>query len=541
MSSKPRDRGRNCYLCQIDQYRGFSTAAPGRGLEVVPSLTALRHDRRDSTPGPSVGGLVDGDTDSDVGVNVRWALTPDLVANLALNPDFSQVEADVAQLDVNNQFALFFQETRPFFLEAAEFFSTPINAVFTRTVADPDIGAKVTGTLGANTFGVFAAEDKVTNLIAPGSLGSDSDSLLQSSRTMVSRYRRNIGESSTIGALVTARSGDGYDNTVAGIDGRIRAKDRHSFIFQLLHSETEYPTSLIDGFDAPLGRFGGDAIQVNYDYGTRNWAGFANYERYDPQFRADSGFITQVDYERQVIGFRRTWHGDGSRWWDQLRTGGNASSTYDLSGQLLGRWREIFFGFQGPLQSFSQMGVTHGKQFWNGTVYETRDRWIFGQIRPVSGLQIQANLQSGDQIDFANSRLGKNIRFSPQINWNANRHLLLGLQYTKSQLDDRTGSSIFDAELIDLRMTWQFNVRSFLRLTMQQQDVSRNVAGFLDPTTEARSKSRGAQLLYSYELNPQTVIFAGYSDNHLQNSQFADLTKTDRTFFLKLSYAWLPK
>ena len=79
---------------------------------------------------------------AEAGLNVRWGITPDLTANLAINPDFSQIEADVAQLDVNNQFALFFPESRPFFLEGSDYFRTPIQAVFTRTVADPSVGGQ---------------------------------------------------------------------------------------------------------------------------------------------------------------------------------------------------------------------------------------------------------------------------------------------------------------------------------------------------------------------------------------------------------------
>jgi hypothetical protein len=121
------------------------------------------------------------------------------------------------------------------------------------------------------------------------------------------------------------------------------------------------------------------------------------------------------------------------------------------------------------------------------------------------------------------------------------RHLLLRIRYTASQLDaDDSGARIFDAELTDVRLTWQFNIRSFLRLTAQQQVVERNLALFTDPSTDALSKTRGTQLLYSYQLNPQTVVFAGYSDDQLQDDDLATLTQTARTFFLKFSYAWVP-
>ena len=86
---------------------------------------------------------------------------------VALNPDFSQVEADAVQLDVNNRFALTYPEKRPFFLEGAELFETPMGSVFTRTVADPRAGVKLTGRVGRTSLGVLAARDDVTNVLIP--------------------------------------------------------------------------------------------------------------------------------------------------------------------------------------------------------------------------------------------------------------------------------------------------------------------------------------------------------------------------------------
>lgn len=536
IAASPRERGRNCYLCQIGSVRGFAEAEPGKGLEIVPSVTAARTDERDA----AAGRLVDGDVDGEAGLNVRWGITSDVVANLALNPDFSQVEADVAQLDVNNRFALFFPETRPFFLEGADFFSTPINAVFTRTIADPDLGAKLTGTSGANGYGVFAAEDTVTNLLFPGSQGSSNDSLDRSSRTVVGRYQRDVGANSALGALITSRSAAGYDNRVGGFDGRYRPDDRHSLRFQVLRSRTEYPEHIVTGSDQPAGRFDGDALRFNYNFGTREWFAAANYERLDPGFRADSGFVTRVDIERSAANFGRVWHGAERHWFNRMRLGGNASVTHDTAGQLLGRNRTLFFNVQAPMQSFMQANVSRGQQFWDGRLYDTRNANVYGEVRPFAALSFRLSMSAGKQIDFANSRLGDEIRVGPSMDWNVNRHMQLRMQHTASRLETEAGERIFDANVADVRLTWQFNLRSYLRLTLQQQVVERNLALFEAPGTEGRTETRGTQLLYSYQLNPRTVLYLGYSDNQAANGSGASLTRTDRTFFSKFSYAWVP-
>jgi len=66
-----------------------------------------------------------------------------MILNATVNPDFSQVEADVQELNVNRRFAIRYPEKRPFFLEGADFFLTPLEAVFTRTVADPSGGLRI--------------------------------------------------------------------------------------------------------------------------------------------------------------------------------------------------------------------------------------------------------------------------------------------------------------------------------------------------------------------------------------------------------------
>lgn len=212
----------------------------------------------------------------------------------------------------------------------------------------------------------------------------------------------------------------------------------------------------------------------------------------------------------------------------------------DSSGRLLQRWREMFFAIQGPLQSRIQTGFGSSTRFWNGIYYDIDFAFIGSRIRPIGGLNIQFSINQGEQLDFANSRLGNQERYQLQLDWNANRHLFIRVRHTDSALDTKEGPNIFDAQLDDVRLTWQFNVRNFLRLTAQRQEVSRNLAVWINPFVDAHSEDLGTQLLYSYKLNPQTVVFAGYSDNQLQNDEFESPTRTDRTFFVKFSYAWLP-
>ncbi len=536
LSNIALDREVNCYLCQFSKVQGLKDAKPSRDLEVVPTLTASS---TESTDDPGFVPLDGNGADGEVGVSIRWGITPDLTANFAVNPDFSQVEADVAQLDVNNQFALFFPERRPFFLEGADYFNTPMRAIFTRTVADPTVGVKLTGKRENNTFGFFATEDDVTNILFPGPFGSDSTTIDGGNTALVGRYSRSFGEGSTISGLLTSRRGDDYHNNVAGLDLRWRINDQNEVLAQVLRTDTEYPDAIAEEFDQPDGSFDGNGAFATYRYNSREWGFYATHIDKDEGFRADSGFIPKVNASTQVLGGRRTWHGDEGDWYNEMRVNGDWDITHDDNGRLLEREVEAYFSINGPLQSFIQVGGLNRDLLFDDILFEETKISFYGEVKPMGGLSIGLSSRIGDQIDFANSRLGDELRLAPFVNWNVNKHLLLRFRATYVALDTKDDEPIFDAKVYDVRATWQFNRLSFLRLTTQVQDVTRNPDVYIDEV-DRKSRSVGAQLLYSYKLNPQTVFFLGYSDNQIENDELSSLTATDRTWFMKVGYAWTP-
>ena len=135
----PRDRGNNCYLCQAVKIAGFEGATPGRNIEIAPTLTGVRTEIREDFPS---GGFEVETEDTEFGLTAKWGVTPNLTFSGAYNPDFSQIEADALQLDINQPFALYFSERRPFFLEGIDFFSSLKTAFHSRTVRDPLWGIK---------------------------------------------------------------------------------------------------------------------------------------------------------------------------------------------------------------------------------------------------------------------------------------------------------------------------------------------------------------------------------------------------------------
>ena len=527
-------RGVNCYLCQIGEITGLEDAEPGRDFEIVPTVTASKSD---STEEPGFEPMVSGKAETEAGLSMRWGITPDLTANLAINPDFSQIEADAAQLDVNNRFALFFPEKRPFFLEGADYFTTPIRAVFTRSIASPDVGVKLTGKRGDNTFGLIAAEDAVTNLILPYRYGSDTTTLEQANTTVIGRYSRGFANTSSVGGLLTIRDGDGYQNRVAGVDGRWKLNDQHKFTAQHLLSETQYPLDVAIEFDQPLDKFKGNASIARYDYDTRNWHGYLRYAQLSDGFRADSGFQRRTGVYRQSASLARVWHGEDGGWWNRVRAHADYNILREDDDTFSERQFNLRVGVGGPMQSWTQVRLMKGAEQDDGIVYDIERIGFYTELKPRGGLSVGLYAQTGDNIDYDNNRLGEQIFLEPWVQWNVGRHLLVHVQSAFANMDTQQGEKIFDARVVDARLTWQFSVRSFLRFTWQHSATSRNPDVYIDDV-DADSRNDGRQLLYSYKLNPQTVFFLGYSDQYVDDDDLIGLTVSDRSLFMKIGYAW---
>ncbi len=532
ISSKHTDRAKDCTLCQENKVSGFQGIAPGRNLEITPTVTAARTDSLDAFPD---GEMVKGDEDIDPGLSVRWGVTPNTTINAAVNPDFSQVEADAAQLEVNTRFALFYPEKRPFFLEGADLYLTPLQAVFTRTVADPDWGAKVSTKEGKNALGVFVADDDVNNIVIPSNQGSVRAFLDQSVTSGVARYRRDIGQYSTVGVLYTGREGDDYHNRVAGLDGFFRFTPSDTVRVQYLSSQTLYPNDVAIAFRQDRDEFDGDGFHAQYDHFARNWKGFVSYQDLDPRFRADSGFIPRVDVKTATTQGERYFYGTKEDWYARMSLGAKALRTEDHTGRLTDEVMEIFGTINGPYQSLMELYLDKNKTFYNGRTFDLNQQFFFFQMNPSGSVRLRLQGQVGDQIDFTNTREGDLLYFVPGIQLRG-RHVSVQLDHAYQTLDVQ-GGQLFEANLTQMRLIYQFNVRTFIRAIAQYQDLQRNPSLYLRPVRASQTDFFG-QFLFSYKLNPQTVLFAGYTDTRL-GFQNVDLTPTDRSFFLKLGYALL--
>jgi hypothetical protein len=470
------DRNRACGLCQADKLTGLSGMTPGRNFEFDPTLTGRRTDRGPATPGAP---LESGDPDAEVGVTARWGITPNLILNATVNPDFSQVEADVAQLDVNTRFALFYPEKRPFFLEGIDFFATPLNTVFTRTIVDPVGGLKLTGKSGANAYGVFVARDAVNNIVLPSNQGSDVASLDRDVTSAVARYRRDVGSTSTVGAIYTGREGSRYHNRLFGTDAFLRPGASDTIRLQALGTDTANPAGVQDLTGHRLESFGGYGLFADYAHNSRDWFWLAGYQDLSPGFRADSGFIPRVDIRQADANFGRTFFGPAGGWFSQIMLGAQGQRVEDHEGVLTDQDAYLFANYQGPLQSVVNLQLHHTKERFAGELFAyNRVDGVF-ELRPNGDLRLNLDLRVGGAVDYANGRLGDVVQLNPRVEYRLGRRLELRLGYTRERLTV-DGGRLYTANLTQGRLVYHLGTRAFLRAILQYTDVDRDRALYLD-------------------------------------------------------------
>jgi len=527
----PRDRNNNCYYCQLEKIIGFKHAKAGKNIEIDPSVSTLVTREREDFPG---GKWVKKDSKLDPGITAHWGFTPNMTLSAAINPDFSNVEADVAQLDINTRFALFYPEKRPFFLEGASIFTTPLPIVYTRSLADPDWGIKLTGKAGQHTLGFYSGQDNITNLVFPGSQVSASTSLDKKTIGTVLRYRLDLGAASTVGLLLTDREGSEYFNRTGGIDAHLRLNRKKQVKIQALASWTRYPEQVASGHGQPFDRFTGTALDLFFRHESKTLGYYAGYRQVSPNFRADLGYMPQVDYRNAGGGFIFAWWGGSDKWYTFINLQPSFEYKVDFDNHLLNKNVKIASTYYGPGQS---VFITEGKlekQSFMGNLFDTGEGLFYFSIQPSGSLQLWLGGIFGKQIDFANTRQGDRVFINPGFGYKAGRYFSVNLDHIFEHLEVDAGG-LYTANVSNLRIVYQFSRRAFLRTILQYVHYDYNTENYtfsLDP----EYKHLFTQVLFSYRINPQTMLFLGYSDDYY-GFQHIPLKQANHTLFLKIGYA----
>lgn len=528
----PRDRNNNCYQCQMLKIEGFEGITPGRNIQLSPTFTAAKRDERSSMPD---GEFQNVHEKGDLGFTGQWGITPNMTLSTTLNPDFSQVEADARQLDINQPFALYFQEKRPFFTEGSDYFNTPMNAIYTRSLREPEWGVKLTGKEGTHSVGAFYVEDEYSNLLLPGSQFSRTKSRRIKSEATVLRYKKDFSSNYTLGAMVTNRESEDYYNRTIGLDSKLRFTDKDDLNIHYMGSFTQYPDDIAADFGQEQGEFSDSALSMRYAHGTRNYNFVAVYRDFGEGFRADLGFIPKVGFREIQVGGDYTWIAGPGKWWTSL----NFATTYinqeDKNGFPLEKGFQSSLSFMGTMNTSSDLIFRNMETTYAGLQYDLASLSGSFFTRPNADIRVGMQFAIGDSLDYANNRLGKSFTLMPTINFSLGDNLRVSIDHSFERMEVND-VRLYTANIFQSILKYQFNTRTYLRSIIQYVNYDYNVDNYLFQQ-EPKFKGLFNQLLFSYRITPQTVFFLGYSDNWDGNVHYG-LTQADKTFFMKIGYSW---
>ncbi len=540
MFSTKLPRGGNCFVCWSNLLTGLSNLPQGGHIVIAPYVSAMRTDTVKGDPG---SGLEPGALTGDGGVDIKWTPNENTAIDAAINPDFSQVESDVAQITANERFALFFPETRPFFLEGVDLFSTPTQAVHTRTITSPRWGGRVTGRFGKTAYTALVAKDRGTgSVIVPDTDFSSFVDAPSEATDFIGRARRDIGNN-FVSVLVTDRENrDGSYNRVIGPDFQWRPNDVDSITGQLIYSSTLDPDrpDLFSGWQGE--KRSGHAAYVSWSHQkpTHDW--FFQAQDYSQDFQADQGFVPQVGFRSAFLETGRTFR-PKKGFLSRIRVWGQANRDTDLDNNTLSESVRPGVGMDGKYNTFFRVWLDFGRVRAglgpeSGTLPRQRVQWIFNisPSRVLSCVDLQGSY--GNEVDFSAARRARGGTLNANVRLRPTDHLELSLIANRRWLDGdadgdggRFDDRLFTSTVERLRAQYSFSSKMFVRLVGQRVATKFGSGG-------GKQESFSGRALFSYKLNWQTVLFAGYGDDRDYVPLTGQLEKTARAFFAKLSYAF---
>jgi hypothetical protein len=578
----PISRDIDGLLNQAGHITGLEGISTERTLELIPSLTISETGRRVRTMSRAQasslnlidqGTFVNQPIKAEPGLTAKFGLTPTVTLDLAINPDFAQVEADATVSSANQRFPIFFEEKRPFFLEGKDIFNTLISAVHTRTIIDPDIAAKLTGKRGRNTFGLLVASDN-----APGDFTNEQrfdpellpvagDRIIgKNAIVSVLRLKRDIGKENNLGFLATAYNFANRNNYVGGFDGRFRFNKQTTLDFQALGTNSRRCTLGEESEDDTCRTRNGFAYAYNFNQNKRHLSINLNGVGRTAGYRADVGFSrrlntnshnSNINYDTEpnpkatitnwniynYLGGNFDWQGHMQNWNDEFQTGPNMQrQSFIRIGYNFG-YERVFaseFGLDSFAGSRSESSIRSKNVFaYGGSTpakkysffYFVAYRWgehdfdfgngpRFPRVSPASLSDPDAPLDPG---------VGNLYYTNGNVTYKATDDLNMTLSFDKRRLTrSDTGRVAFDENIVSLRATYQFTRFTFARARIDYDSLVSNYRG---------------QFLLGWAPNPGTAFYVGYNDdlnrsyfNPFSGEQEAGFRRNGRTFFIKMSY-----
>lgn len=448
-------------------------------------------------------------------LTLKYGITSDLVLDGTYNPDFSQVEADAGQVDVNLRTNLFFAEKRSFFLEGRELFNLgggggyAQSFVYTRAIVDPKVGLRLTGKLGEkNTLAVLMANDEIANAT--------------DAQFGIARYRRSLSDDSYIGGIGAIRTVGGDRNVIGGADAQVRVGAGSMVEGHFVGSNTRLSGASMSGH----------ALSLEFNRQDRNGGLSLGVEDLSPGFQADMGFILRTAVTSLSANYQRHLY-PASDFWNRVTLTAGASQTYDQPSRLWEMSNEVSTTllFRGNLAAL--LRLTQGTEVFINNRFNTNGVYLQGGGQFTRWLGVTLIYRYGNSPAYALLEQGRGQRAQTIITLQPNDEIRIDYQFTYQDLYRTSDDSLlFSYPINRIKAAYQFNKYLFFRVTAEYNGFRRRLP---------------MDALVSFTYIPGTVIHAGYGSiyerrrwdpitaGYVRDDGFLEM---NRGFFFKASYLW---
>jgi hypothetical protein len=504
----PRSRDINGFLVQAGTLKIEGPLEKGRNFEIMPVLTGIQSSDEKFNPQPSL--------------NLKYGITSDLTADLTINPDFSQIEADMPKVDVNQRYPIYFPERRPFFLEGRDIFDTPIELIYTRSIVNPAFGTKLTGKTGKTSLGFLSAYDETPTYIDIP-MDGDIESLQQNNRGLINifRLKQDLYSESYIGFVLTDKeTGRGWSsltknhNRVGGVDGHLKFDDVTRFSFQIVGSSSkvgETSTGWVPAMNFDLSRQ------------SRHWNLSASYSHLPEDFEASLGFLRRKDIKsfRTRVGYNFLPQNDIIV---DIRPSIEYRRAYDFNNMLTDEEIQIGGFISGWRGTFLFGQFTSELERYEGIDFHKNSLRLHLNSDPLSWFSGNLSLSLGDGIYYdENPYLGYLVSYGFRATFKPLTNLRIFYNFNNNTFyNEKGGDQIYRINIISQRINYQLSRSLSLRLITDYNDYYGDFYG---------------SVLLSYEYRPGTVFYVGMDTSQIKDD-LGIFREESQYYFIKFSYWW---
>jgi hypothetical protein len=534
------DRNQQCWPCQWGAINGIKNIHPGsKGINLMPSLVASQFGYLE---GDSLGHrFINDKAKAELSLGGKYTISSDITAEVAINPDFSQIEADAAQIDVNTTIALIYPERRPYFQEGSDLFRTIFNSFYTRTINNPEFTAKATVRKEGFSAGFLTAADKNTPYMFPL---DESSELFDSGRSLVNILRalKTFGNNSQVGLFFSDRrfekNGAG---TVFAVDDNIRLTEHYSIDGQYIFTYTKEPkdlglTAQYEGITFADGKhtavfdgesYWGSALISRFKRNGRNLNFTFDFNQVSPSYRTETGYDPLVNYRHLAFyGGYDIYISKGI--FERITPDWYSERRVTWSGAKRREYTNIGVSAQTKIaQTYFYANYKVGSEIWINQEFNNLWTFEFGLGSTISNqLGYSFEIDFGQDIGRMELVKGNYVSFFSGMTLKPIDRLVIepNINYLKAT-QIRTGEELFKGHIARVRTQFQATRESSFRLVVQYNDFYKNWD--IDP-------------LFTYRLSPFSVFYVGSSHDYGRisfiNNEPGKWRQTARQLFMKIQY-----